>query len=78
MHLQVQASLMQRYSLFEICNIFLRLALICYAVLSYLTTIKKRRKMYQRGLINAGNQTLNITRKISLATKMNETSFSPS
>ena len=53
-------------------------ALICYAVLSYLTTIKKRRKMYQRGLINAGNQTLNITRKISHAAKMNETSFSPS
>ena len=51
-------------------------ALICYAILSYLTTIKKRRRMYQRGLLNAGNQTLNITRKISLTTKMDETTLS--
>ena len=51
-------------------------ALICYAILSYLTKIKKRRRMYQRGLLNAGNQTLNITRKISMTTKMDETTLS--
>ena len=51
-------------------------ALICYAILSYLTKIKKRRRMYQRGLLNAGNQTLNITRKISSTTKMDETTLS--
>ena len=58
------------------CIVIFISALICYAILSYLTKIKKRRRMYQRGLLNAGNQTLNITRKISMTTKMDETTLS--
>ena len=63
------------FTCFSCIDIFIS-ALICYAILSYLTKIKKRRRMYQRGLLNAGNQTLNITRKISLTTKMDETTLS--
>ena len=63
------------FTCFSCIDIFIS-ALICYAILSYLTKIKKRRRMYQRGLLNAGNQTLNITRKISMTTKMDETTLS--